>query len=67
MTTTEVAGQVNARGRYVKKDGSDVTAFQIHGRTPNYPHLFKRDGAIVALRYPTLSASAAFAHVQDLP
>jgi len=50
MTTQEIADQVNARGRYHKKDGSEVTDFQIHGRTRNYSNLFDRDGSRVRLR-----------------
>jgi hypothetical protein len=49
MTTQEIADAVNERGRYRKKDGSAVTAFQIHGRTKNYSHLFDRDGSRVRL------------------
>ncbi|MFL5796554.1 MAG: GIY-YIG nuclease family protein [Actinomycetota bacterium] len=49
MTTQELADAVNARGRYSKRDGSAVTAFQIHGRTRNYGQLFDRDGSAVRL------------------
>ena len=50
MTTSEIAAEVQDRQAYVKRDGtSDVTAFQIHGRTKNYPHLFDRDGSKVRL------------------
>ena len=51
MTTSELATQVAARGRYPKRDGtSDVTDFQVHGRTKNYPHLLERHGSRVRLR-----------------
>lgn len=50
LTTAELAKLVNKRGRYRKKDGSKVTAFQIHGRTRNYPDLFDRDGSRVRLK-----------------
>ena len=49
MTTREIAGQVNGRNRYRKRDGSQVTDFQIHGRTRNYPEMFERDGSKVRL------------------
>jgi hypothetical protein len=50
MTTQEIATLVAIRGVYKKRDGtSDVTAFQVHGRTKNYPHLFERDGIRVRL------------------
>jgi hypothetical protein len=49
-TTEELAHAVNAAGNYKKKDGTLVTAFQIHGRTRNYPQLFERDGSRVRLR-----------------
>lgn len=49
MNTREIAEKVNNRGNYIKKDGSPVTDFQIHGRTKNYPHLFTRKGTLVGL------------------
>jgi hypothetical protein len=49
MTTEELAIAVNRRGRYAKRDGSLVTAFQVHGRTRNYDHLFDRNGSQVRL------------------
>jgi hypothetical protein len=49
MTTQELAAQVNRRGRYQKRDGSEVNDFQIHGRTKNYSQLFERDGSRVRL------------------
>jgi hypothetical protein len=52
MTTLELAAAVNERGRYRKGDGTAVTAFQINGRTRQYPELFERDGARVRLREP---------------
>jgi hypothetical protein len=45
MTTEELAAEVNERGAYAKRDGSAVTAFQVHGRTRNYRHMFERDGS----------------------
>lgn len=51
MTTSDLAARVAARGRYKKRDGSsDVNAFQVHGRTKNYPSLFERHGSRVRLR-----------------
>lgn len=49
LSTQEVADAVNSRGRYATRDGSEVTRFQIHGRTRNYPRLFSRDGDRVRL------------------
>ncbi|MEX1263848.1 MAG: GIY-YIG nuclease family protein [Actinomycetota bacterium] len=49
MTTQEIADGVNERDRYRKRDGSAVTAFQIHGRTRNYGHIFDRQGSQVRL------------------
>lgn len=43
MTTQQLADQVNERSRYKKKDGSAISAYQIHGRTKQYPNLFERD------------------------
>lgn len=49
MTTSALAARVNERGRYQKRDGSPVDAFQVHGRTRNYGSLFERDGSRVRL------------------
>ncbi|WP_430593522.1 winged helix-turn-helix domain-containing protein [Humidisolicoccus flavus] len=49
MTTTEIADQINARGLYAKRDGSPVSALQIHGRTRNYPRLFSQAGSTISL------------------
>ena len=50
MTTKRIADELNNRRLYTKKDGSAITAFQIHGRTKNYPHVFTRDGSKVGLK-----------------
>jgi hypothetical protein len=51
MTTQEIAEAVRSRGRYIKRDGtSNVSAFQVHGRTKNYTDIFERDGSKVRLR-----------------
>ncbi len=52
MTTQEIADELNRNNWYEKKDKSEITAFQIHGRTKNYPHLFERNGTIVLLVSP---------------
>jgi hypothetical protein len=49
MTIYEIAEKLNSNNWYKKKDGSLITAFQIHGRTKNYSHIFKRKGTIVSL------------------
>lgn len=50
LTTKDIAELVNARGRYKKRDGSAVTAYQIARRTWNYSHLFDIDGSRVRLK-----------------
>ncbi|MCF6171500.1 MAG: winged helix-turn-helix domain-containing protein [Bacteroidales bacterium] len=50
MTTQEIANKLNITKTYKKRDGSEISAFQIHGRTRNYPHLFDRDGNLVSLK-----------------
>jgi len=50
MTTQEIADELNQNKWYTKRDGSLITAFQIHGRTRNYSHLFDRDGTTVSLK-----------------
>lgn len=49
MTTQQIAEELNRNGWYQKKDGSKITAYQIHGRTKNYPNIFYRDGSTVSL------------------
>jgi hypothetical protein len=49
MTTQQIADELNNNGWYQKKDGSEISAFQIHGRTKNYDHMFKRNGSTVSL------------------
>jgi len=49
MTTREVAEELNKNKWYQKKDNSKITAFQIHGRTKNYPRLFNRNGSNVSI------------------
>lgn len=50
MTTQEIADELNRNKWYTKGDGSSIAAFQIHGRTRNYDHLFNRDGSKVSLK-----------------
>ena len=49
MTTTEIANALNENKWYLKKDKSEITPFQIHGRTKNYDKLFRRLGNTVYL------------------
>jgi len=49
MTTQQLADELNRTGLYEKKDGSEITAFQVHGRTKKYPQLFDRNGTVVNL------------------
>jgi len=50
MSTQEIADELNRNKWYVKKDKSTIEAFQIHGRTRNYSHLFDRNGSMVSLK-----------------
>jgi hypothetical protein len=50
MSTQEIANELNKNKWYVKKDKSTIEAFQIHGRTRNYSHLFDRNGSMVLLK-----------------
>jgi len=52
MTTMEIAAAVIDADRYTQTDGSEVTDFQIHSRTKNYPDLFERDGTRIRLAEP---------------
>ncbi len=49
MTTQQIADKLNKNGWYQKKDGSTLSAFQIHGRTRKYPNIFGRNGSTVSL------------------
>lgn len=49
MTLSEIADAININKWYTKRDSSLITPFQIHGRTLNYSHLFRRQGSLVAL------------------
>ncbi|MCX5634237.1 MAG: HTH domain-containing protein [Planctomycetota bacterium] len=49
MKTQEVADEINRQRLYAKKDRTEVTAFQIHGRAKNYPQLFTRKGSLVGI------------------
>ena len=49
MTTTEIARELNKIKLYSKRDGSEITDFQVHGRTKNYPNYFTRNGSKVGL------------------
>lgn len=42
MTVEEIADRLNQTGWYVKRDGSRITPYQIHGRCRQYSHLFGR-------------------------
>ncbi|MDA3904958.1 MAG: hypothetical protein PF484_02670 [Bacteroidales bacterium] len=50
MSTSEIALVLNRTKAYEKKDRSEITAFQIHGRTRNYSHLFDRNKSMVSLK-----------------
>lgn len=49
MTTQQIADELNKNGWYKKGDQSEITDFQIHGRTRKYSNLFSRDGTTVSL------------------
>jgi hypoxanthine-DNA glycosylase len=61
MTTREIADEVNRRGNYQKRGGSQVDAYQVHGRTKNYVKIFTRAGATVNL----VEWSAPVKHPQE--
>ncbi len=63
MTTQEIADELNRTKAYQKRDGSLISAFQIHGRTRNYSQLFDRDKSLVSLKGSTKSASPLAANI----
>jgi hypothetical protein len=50
MSTRQLAEEINRRGIYQKRDGSPISAYQIHGRTRNYADLFEQSGSQVRAR-----------------
>ena len=50
LSTNEIATELNKNKWYKKKDGSEISAFQIHGRTRNYPNIFDRQGSLVTFK-----------------
>ncbi len=77
ISLSELAGLVNQRNRYRKRDGSPVTEFQVHGRSRNYPNLFERNGRRVRsaeqthvepeqVTFPILSLSEHLQSVEGL-
>jgi hypothetical protein len=50
MTARELAGAVNERGLYRRRDGSPVEVNQVQARVNNYDALFEKDGALIRLR-----------------
>lgn len=56
LSTTEIATELNKNKWYQKKDGSEISAFQIHGRTRNYPNIFDRQGSLVSLKDGTFKS-----------
>lgn len=56
MTTRELARAVN-EGGYRRPTGGPVTAYQVHGRTKNYPAVFERRGSRVRITKSTDSAA----------
>ena len=56
LSTDEIASELNKNKWYQKKDGSEISAFQIHGRTRNYPNIFDRQGALVTLKNETFKS-----------
>lgn len=56
MSTNEIASELNKNKWYQKKDGSEISAFQIHGRTRKYPNIFDREGSLVTLKNGTFQS-----------
>lgn len=50
LSTSQISSLVNKRKNYLKKDRSEVSPFQIHGRTRNYSDLFIRNKTLVGLK-----------------
>ena len=49
MTVNKICEQLNLNKSYQKKNGSQLSSLQVHGRTKNYTRLFKRNKQEVSL------------------
>ena len=58
LSTNEIATELNKNKWYQKKDGSEISAFQIHGRTRKYPNIFDRQGWLVTLKNGTFQSES---------
>tara|TARA_R100000935_G_C2768854_1_gene136805 strand:+ start:67 stop:753 length:687 start_codon:yes stop_codon:yes gene_type:complete len=58
MSTNEIASELNKNKWYQKKNGSEINAFQIHGRTRKYPNIFDREGSLVTLKNGTFQSES---------
>jgi hypothetical protein len=43
LSTREICNILNKEKTYVKKDESEISEFQVHGRVKNYPNLFNHE------------------------
>jgi len=50
MTARSLADEVNRRGLYRTRDGSQVQVNQIHARTANYQDVFQKDSSLICLK-----------------
>lgn len=49
MSTSEIAGIINNKQLYIRKDNIPIQATQIAARVGNYPNLFTRDNGKINL------------------
>lgn len=66
LSTKEIADKLNKNGWYVKKDKSPISAYQIHGRTNNYPTIFDKDGSLVSLSKTIAKLEKTKHHINDV-
>lgn len=66
MTIQQIADELNKNGWYEKGDGSPITAFQIHGRTRKYAHLFNRNGTTFSLAGQTAVKQTTVSSVKTI-
>ncbi len=50
MRAPDIARDVNRRGNYVKRDGTDVQLNQMHARVGNYPDLFEKRNSLIYIK-----------------
>ena len=66
LTTNEIATELNKNKWYEKKDGSEISSFQIYGRTRKFPSIFNLKGSLVTLNKMQFQSKSKQNYKRDL-